>query len=439
MHNVKCLSSILSALLLLLALGLLNLFLVIIIEAACGHLVQSKNGLVGVLNKDELGVLGAAAEDHVGNSANDTPTVVKGQVHLVGEITRLPADNAQDHLAKISICCQQKDLPKLHDISAGEDALHCPSGKLAAVVLHLGSNNGTTLSNELASPVKSTTTSLSLAIELVEGVDTDVLVLAADSVLLDSINFRTDDEVDRLLLVGRQVETSVLVGLAGRGVGILGRVVEGVAVGHVDLCGFVLNNDLVGEVVVDVCGLLGEGVRLVDGVLAAISSIERSVGSVLVNCHHVKSSVVTLVKEDLVALSRDDNIPGIDGSRRAHEHGKNAVGSEDGVQEAVVVDVLTLVGVEVQLSQAVEVDLLEQLPLSLDVDASITVASRLVIVLPAEATTSTASVVAAASVVALSATSVGTAPLECGSSTSGTGLTSTLATATGKDGAATVS
>lgn len=105
MHNVKCLSSILSALLLLLALGLLNLFLVIIIEAACGHLVQSKNGLVGVLNKDELGVLGAAAEDHVGNSANDTPTVVKGQVHLVGEITRLPADNAQDHVLIIGAGC----------------------------------------------------------------------------------------------------------------------------------------------------------------------------------------------------------------------------------------------------------------------------------------------------------------------------------------------
>lgn len=99
MHNAKCLSSSLpAALLLLFTLGLLNLILLVIIEAASGHLVQSENGLVGVLDKDELGVLAGTAETHVGDSADDTPTVVEGQVHLVGEVTGLPADNTQDDM-----------------------------------------------------------------------------------------------------------------------------------------------------------------------------------------------------------------------------------------------------------------------------------------------------------------------------------------------------
>jgi hypothetical protein len=103
--------------------------------------------------------------------------------------------------------CLQRDSPKLHDVSASEDALYCPSGELAAVVLHLGSNNSTTLSDELASPVKSATASLSLAVELVEGVDADVLVLAADSVLLDSVNFCANNKVNGRWWTGRNVGT----------------------------------------------------------------------------------------------------------------------------------------------------------------------------------------------------------------------------------------
>ncbi|KAI6754332.1 hypothetical protein HG530_012846 [Fusarium avenaceum] len=356
---------------------------------------KAEDGLVGILDEDELGVVGGTAETHIGNGADDTPTVVERQVHLVSKVARLPADNAQNDVLVINTGCQTRD-ETLHNISLGEDALYCPSSELATVVLHLSSNDGTTLGDKLAPPVKSTTAALSLAVELVESVDADVLVLAADGVPLDGVDLW-------------------------------------VTVGHGDLGGLVLNNNLVGEVVVDVGGLLGEGVRLVDGVLATIGSIERGVGGVLVDCHHIKGGIITLIQEDLVALSRDDNIPGVNGSRRAHEHGENAIGGED------VVDILSLVGVEVQLSQTVEVDLLEQLPLSLDVDTGITVTSRLVIILPAEATTATASVVSTTTVVAPSATSTGTAPCELGSSASGTGLTTALAAATGEDGAATIS
>lgn len=252
MHNVTWPCPVLSDLLLLLALGLLNLLLLIIVEAASRHLVQTEDRLVRVLNEDKLGILALAAETHVGDSANNTPTVGERQVHLVSEIAGLPANNAQydmlvigaggktgnktaNRLAKHSGISKLANLPKLHHVCAGKDALHCPAGELATVVLHLGSNNSTTLGNKLASPVKSATTALSLAVKLVESMDADVLVLAADGVPLNGVNLCSDDKVDRLLLVEGKVEASVLVGLAGRRVGILGGVVEGVAVSHSDL------------------------------------------------------------------------------------------------------------------------------------------------------------------------------------------------------------
>lgn len=343
------------------------------------------------------------------------------------------------------------------------------------------------MSNELASPVKSATAALSLAVEFVEGADGDELVLTAGRALLHGIDFGTDNQVHRLLVVGRQVELSVLVGLAGSRVGILRRVVEGVGIAHLDLGGLALVHNLVGKVVVDVRGLLGEGRGLVDDVLSAIGSVKRSIGSVLVDSDHVQVGVVTLVEEDLVALAHDDDIPGVYGARRAHEHGQNAVSSENGggillgellddgigrsgdvvggtvdgrelllgtldgllvertvvvVEETIVFQVLALISIQVQLSQTVEVNLLEQLPVSLDVNTGIAVASRLVVILPTKATTSSGTSVRSATsvVTALSATS--SSALELASSSSATGIATSTAlatTASGEDGTSTIS
>lgn len=260
---------------------------------------------------------------------------------------------------------------------------------------------------------------------------------------------------------------------------------EGVGVGHLDLVRVVLAHDLVGEVVVDVGGLLGEGRGLVDNVLTAIGSLQGSVGGVLVDGHHIQVGVVTLVQEDLVALAHDDNVPGVDGAGRAHEHGENAVGGEDGglvllgvllddgvrgggdvvggtvnsrefplsaldgllvvgavvvVQETVVVQVLAIVGIEVELGQAVEVNLLEELPVGLDVDAGITVASRLVVVLPAETTSTTGTSTAPSTAIVAVALSAAGGTLElASSSTAGITTAAALASATGEDGTATKS
>lgn len=335
------------------------------------------------------------------------------------------------------------------------------------------------MSDKLASPVEGAAAALGLAVEFVEGANGDVLVLAAGGALLHGIDFGTDNQVHRLLIVGRQIELSVLVSLAGSRVGVFGRVVEGVGVAHLDLGGLALVHNLVGKVVIDVCGLLGEGRGLVDDVLAAIGSVKRSIGSVLVDSDHVQVGVVTLVEEDLVALAHNDDIPGVYGARRAHEHGQNGVSSENGgdiflseflddgigrsgdvvggtvdgrelllgtldgllveravivVEETIVFQVLALVSIQVQLSQTVEVDLLQQIPVSLDVDAGIAVASRLVVILPTKATaTSSTGVRSAASVVAaLSATS--SSALELASSSSATGITTATALATAASG-----
>lgn len=68
--------------------------ILILVEAADGDFVQTKDGLVGVFDEDKLALL--ALETHVGNGADDTPTVGEGQVHLVGEVAGFPADNAED-------------------------------------------------------------------------------------------------------------------------------------------------------------------------------------------------------------------------------------------------------------------------------------------------------------------------------------------------------
>lgn len=312
----------------------------------------------------------------------------------------------------------------------------------------------------------------------------DELVLAVGGVLLNSVDLSTDNQEDGLLLAGGEIEAAVLVGLGGRGDGLLGGVVEGVLVGHGDLVGLVLDNDLVGKVVVDEGGLLSKGVGLVDAILGALGSVEGSVGGVLVDGDKVESSVVALVEEDLVALARNNDIPGVDGAGSAHEHGEDVVGGEDGglvllgellddrvgrggdvvgstvdggesalgvldhrlvvgavvgVKETVVIDILTLIGLEVELAETVEVNLLHQLPIALNVDRSITVALGLVIILPAEATTASASVLAATAATVVATTilrTTATCPLEglTATTTASRGTsTAALATASSKD------
>ena len=338
------------------------------------------------------------------------------------------------------------DVPELHDIGLGENALHRPPRELARVVLHLGGHDGAALRDQLRSPVQSAAAALRLAVELVERVDGHEMIVAADGVLLDGVELGSHDQVYGILLGGRQIEATVLVDLGRQRLRLLGGVVEGVLVGHLHLLR--LEDDLVGKVVVDVGGLLRQRAGLVDAVLASLGRVERRVGGVLVDGDHVQRGVIALVQEELVALADNDDVPGVDGAGGAHEHGEDAVGREDGrlvlvgqllddgvrgggdvvrgavergefalvglggrpvvgpvvvVQEAVGLDVVALVRLEIQLGQTVEINLLQQLPVGLDVDRRIPIPRGLVVVLPAEAPGPRSSVGTSATAVAVAA------------------------------------
>lgn len=84
------------------------LHLVVAVEAARGELVQAEDRLVGVLDEDVLAVL-LASETHVGNSADNTPAVGQRQVHLVGEVARLPADDAEDDVLVVGLGVGARD------------------------------------------------------------------------------------------------------------------------------------------------------------------------------------------------------------------------------------------------------------------------------------------------------------------------------------------
>ena len=99
-------------------------------------------------------------------------------------------------------------------------------------------------------------------------------------------------------------------------------------VGHVDLVG--LLDNLRGEDVVDVSGLLLEGARSVDCVLVALAHLKRRIGGVLVDSNHVEAAALTLVDVDLVALLNHDKIPTVHTAGSAHEHGEDVVSGEDG-------------------------------------------------------------------------------------------------------------
>lgn len=81
--------------------GLLFLFLFLLLVEARRHLVQAEDGLVGVLDEDELSVFIGAGKTHVGNGSDDTPAVGQREVHLVGKVTGLPADDAQNNVLVI--------------------------------------------------------------------------------------------------------------------------------------------------------------------------------------------------------------------------------------------------------------------------------------------------------------------------------------------------
>jgi hypothetical protein len=88
-------------LLLLILLSDLSLLLGLLLKRRTRHVVQSQDLLIWVLDKHVLAL--GLRHAHVDDSADDTPAVGEGEVHLRREVAGLPADDAEDHVAVVGL------------------------------------------------------------------------------------------------------------------------------------------------------------------------------------------------------------------------------------------------------------------------------------------------------------------------------------------------
>ncbi len=75
----------------------LTLALSLVFKASSRNFIQSQDLLIRILDEDVLALL--TLETHINNGSDNTPTVREREVHLVGEVTGLPTDDAEDYVA----------------------------------------------------------------------------------------------------------------------------------------------------------------------------------------------------------------------------------------------------------------------------------------------------------------------------------------------------
>lgn len=201
----------------------------------------------------------------------------------------------------------------LHLINITENALHSPSRDLVEVVLEFSGDDGTSAGVELVLPLGGAV--------LVENTQVE-----GSAVRSKSVDLGSEDEVKGCSLrVVRKVELLVLVGVA-QDVGVVVR--EGVGLVG-DLALGVLSNSIGGKVLVNQSSLKAKVCGRVDVVL--VGGVSRRVSSVLVDGDEVERTTLSLVKEELLTLLGDDNIPRSHGLGGAHDLRQNGVSDEDSV------------------------------------------------------------------------------------------------------------
>lgn len=94
--------------------------------------------------------------------------------------------------------------------------------------------------------------------------------------------------------------------------------------------GLGLHDRLVDEQLVNSGCLVRKHAGRVDSVFVTFRRVKRRIGSILVDTDEVDGRAVALVEEDLATVSGDDNVPGVNRTWGAHEHGEDTVSGEDG-------------------------------------------------------------------------------------------------------------
>lgn len=77
---------------------LLLVRLLFALECAVGDVVETNDGLVGILDDQELSVV--LLPDNVNDTSHDAPSIVHGQIDLGSEFSRLEMLGAQDHVPR---------------------------------------------------------------------------------------------------------------------------------------------------------------------------------------------------------------------------------------------------------------------------------------------------------------------------------------------------
>ena len=76
-------------------------FLIVLVQATSWQVVQAKDVLVGILDEYVLAL--SLLQAHIGDCPHDTPAVGQLQVHLVGKVPWLPANNTKDDVSVVAL------------------------------------------------------------------------------------------------------------------------------------------------------------------------------------------------------------------------------------------------------------------------------------------------------------------------------------------------
>lgn len=156
---------------------LLYINLAILLKSPRRHFVQPQDRLVRILDKNILSV--RHLQTHIADCAHDAPSIGEIKIHLSGEFAGFVAEDAEDDMRvcglgvgagdetvhgerlvnllsfgaradvgkKMNAMTWKKYVPKFHSICLCKYSLGCPSCKLATIILHFRSDDGTPLAS----------------------------------------------------------------------------------------------------------------------------------------------------------------------------------------------------------------------------------------------------------------------------------------------------
>ncbi len=254
-------------------------------------------------------------QTHIRHTPYHPPPIAHPHIQLPRKLPRAHPRRAQHHMPRIIPRAHAAHVPHLEDLGACQERLDRPARELGGVVLHLGGDDRAALAVELRAPVGGPAR---FGLVLVQRADRRVPAPTRE----DRVHLRAHHDLHVLLLVDPQIELPIPIPARRERLPLLGRV-KRVRVAQIHV--FPLIHALEAEVLVDKGRFEAEVERGVEGLAFG----GGRVGGVFVDGDGVEGPAVALVEEEGVFGAQDDDVPGVDGARGAHEDGEDRVGGVD--------------------------------------------------------------------------------------------------------------